>query len=306
VRSPTHPRLAYAALAAVCIFWGTTYLGIRIALESMSPAMLMFLRYALSSILMMVAVWATGATFPRGSELWRTAFYGVLTIGIGTGSLAVSELWLPSSMAAMIVTTQPFWMVGTEAWLGGERLQWRAIRGMLIGLAGVIVLFWPAVFEGGSNGLRRADLLAGFAMLQFGAMAWSYASIRQRNMRSGVHPFVSGAVQQLATAMVFAIPALAGPQPDQWTLRGLSAIVYLAVFGGVIGYSAYIYSMYHLPVALVSIYTYINPIVAVLLGWLFYRELFGWREAIAMLVIFAGVAVVKRASVPLRRAAAAE
>ena len=272
----------------------------------MSPAMLMFLRYTLSSVLMVAAVWVRGGAFPRGRELWRTASYGILTIGVGTGSLAVSELWLPSGVAAMIVTTQPFWMVGWEAWLSRGRLHWPSIGGMLIGLAGVLVLFWPAVFEGESTGLRRADLLAGFAVLQIGALAWSLGSIQQRNLRSGVHPFVSGAVQQIATAIVFAIPALAGPSPEQWSSRSLGAVVYLAVFGGVIGYSCYIYAMYHLPVALVSIYTYVNPIVAVLLGWLVYREPFGWRQASAMLVIFAGVTVVKRASVPLRRPAAAE
>jgi len=267
--------------------------------------MLMFLRYTLSGTLMMMGAWISGAAFPRGRELWLTAFYGLLTIGLGTGSLAVAELWVPSGLAAMIVTTQPFWMVGVEAWYTGERLHWPSIQGMLIGLAGVIVLFWPAVF-GGSNALRRGDLWAGFAVLQFGAVTWAFGSIAQRNIRSHVHPIVSGAVQQLATGIAFAIPALAGPHPDHWTRSGIGAVVYLAVFGGVVGYSSYIYSMYHLPVALVSIYTYINPIVAVFLGWLFYREVFGWREAAAMLVIFAGVAVVKRVSMPIRRGVPAE
>ena len=290
----------------MCILWGTTYVGIRIALESMTPAMVMFLRYVLSSVLMMAAVSVTGATFPRGRELWRTALNGVLTIGVGTGSLAFSQLWLPSGVAAMIVTTQPFWMVGTEAWLSRGRLHWPSVRGMLIGLAGVVVLFWPTVFEGRSTGLRRGDLLAGFALLQFGALAWSLGSIQQRNARSAAHPIVSGAIQQVATAVVFAVPALLGPYPEHWSPRGLSAVAYLAVFGGVIGYSSFIYAMHHLPVALVSVYSYVNPIVAVFLGWLFFREPFGWREAAAMLIIFAGVTVVKRASVPLRRAAAAE
>src|SRR5277367_5800798 len=114
---------AYIALASVCVFWGTTYLGIRIALESFSPETLMFLRYTTSGGLMLIGAKLTGARWPSFGELWRTALYGVLTIGFGTGSLAFAEQKLSSGLAALIVTTQPFWMTGVEALApGGERL----------------------------------------------------------------------------------------------------------------------------------------------------------------------------------------
>jgi drug/metabolite transporter (DMT)-like permease len=136
-------------------------------------------------------------------------------------------------------------------------------------------------------------MLGGFFLMQFGGLMWSIGSVEQRRMGTRVHPFVSGGVQQLATGIAFALPALLDGRHETWDTKGLLAITYLAVFGGIVGYSAFIYSMHHLPVALVSIYTYINPIVAVALGWWFYREPFGWRETVAMVVIFAGVAIVK-------------
>jgi drug/metabolite transporter (DMT)-like permease len=278
----------------VCLFWGTTYLGIRVGLESFSPAMLMSLRYLISGILMLIGARVAGAHLPRGHELWRTALYGALTIGMGTGSLALAEVWIPSGLAALIVSTQPFCMVGVEALMpGGERLRFSAVRGMLVGLAGVGFLVAPAGFTSATN---SQALLKGFVTLQIGAAFWSVGSIAQRRLATRAHPIVSGAVQQFATGLAFVIPALFQSRSAVWDAKGIGAVVYLAIFGGVIGYSAFIFSMDRLPVALVSIYTYVNPVIAVLLGWLFYREAFGWREVAAMLIIFAGVAMVKRSS----------
>ena len=278
----------------MCLFWGTTYLGIRVGLESFSPATLMCLRYLVSGILMLAGARVAGAHFPRAGELWRTALYGVITIGMGTGSLVLAEQWIPSGLAALIVSTQPFWMVGVDALTpGGEGLHWSAIRGMLVGLAGVAFLIAPAAFASATD---SQALLQGFVALQIGAAMWSAGSIAQRRLATRAHPIVSGAVQQFATGLAFVIPALLQSRAAVWDAKGIAAVMYLAVFGGIVGYSSFIFAMDRLPVALVSIYTYINPVVAVLLGWLFYREAFGWREAVAMLIIFAGVAMVKRSS----------
>jgi drug/metabolite transporter (DMT)-like permease len=285
---------AYVALACVCFFWGTTYLGIRIALESFSPAMLMCLRYLASGGVLFIGAILSGARMPGSHELWRTALFGILTIGCGTGSLAYAEQWMPSGFAALVVCTQPFWMVAVESLMpGGEPLHWSVMRGMLVGLAGVIILIAP---EAGGQGTAGTALIGGALLLQAGAVLWSLGSVSQKRMGGETHPFVNGAIHQLATGLVFAIPAFAGSHKQVWDAKGLAAIAYLAVFGGVVGYSSFLYSMHHLPVALVSIYTYINPIVAVVLGYVFYREPLGWREVAAMGVIFAGVALVKQAS----------
>jgi drug/metabolite transporter (DMT)-like permease len=286
---------AYIALACVCFFWGTTYLAIRIAVESVSPIRVMALRYLFSGGVLLLGARLLGARFPTRREAFRTALYGQLTIGISTGALSFAEVWIPSGMASLFASLQPFWLVGVEALTpGGERLHWPSIGGMLVGLAGVLLLLLPGGSAAAADqGTGMHTLLGGFVLLQFGALSWSVGSVRQKRLASRTHPFVSGGVQQLATGIVYAIPALLEPAHTEWTAKGLLAVLYLAVFGGLVGYSAFIYSIHHLPVAVASIYTYVNPIVAVALGWWFYREPFGWRETAAMFIIFSGVSIVK-------------
>lgn len=282
---------AYLALAAVCFFWGTTYVAIRMSLESMAPMVLVSARYLLSGGVMLVAALAMRVHLPRGRELWRTAVNGLLVLGIGNGCLALAQQWIPSGMAALFIGISPFWMVGMEALVpGGAKLHGPTIGGMLIGFAGAAMLVW--------SGTASADgaMLAGFLVLQLGSAGWSLGSILQRRQVSQTHPVVSGAVQQLATGVVAFIPAAFTLRQAEFTGRGSLAVLYLVVFGSIVGYSAYIYAMSKLPVAVVSIYTYINPVVAVWLGWLFYREPFGLREGVAMAVIFLGVGLVKRYS----------
>lgn len=290
-----HPHFwAYFALAAVCFFWGTTYLGIRMAIESMAPAVLVSLRYLISGGLLLSAAFFLRAHLPAGKELWYTALFGVIIIGIGNGCLAFAELWIPSGLAALFVTTSPFWMVGIEALIpGGDRLHSPTILGMLVGLGGSVLLVVPSSIHEGVSG----PLLRGFLTLQLGCCAWAFGSILQRRQTTKAHPVVSGAVQQLATGAVYVLPAwLARPHPLAWSGRSVGAVIYLVLFGSVVGYSAYIYALSHLPVSVVSIYNYVNPIVALFLGWWFYREPIGVLEILAMLIIFAGVALVKWSS----------
>ncbi len=288
---PSH-FTAYLALASVCFFWGTTYLGIRMALEWVHPLALMSLRYLISGAAMLGAAYAFKIHVPSGRELLHTALYGVITIGVGTGSLAFAELWIPSGLAALFVTLSPFWMVSVEALIpGGDRLHAPTILGMLVGLTGTLLLVGPSAVQQGWNG----PMLRGFLLLQFGSSGWALGSILQRRLRTKAHPVISAAVQQLATGIVFALVAVPLKKtPAVWSWRGAGAILYLAVFGGMVGYSAYVYVLTKLPVSVVSIYTYINPMVALCLGWLFYREHVGVREVGAMFVIFVGVAIVKR------------
>ena len=285
--------VAYLALACVCFFWGTTYLGIRIAVGELPPATLMCVRYLLSGSVLLMIARLRGAVFPKGRELWGTAFFGVLTIGVGTGTLTYAEVWVPSGLASLFVTTASFWLVATEAAMpGGEPLHGPTIAAMTIGAAGAALLVIP----GGSEfaaGYR--PIMKGFALIQIGYVGWSLGSILQRRQPSKAHPIVSAAVQQFAAGAAFIAPAVLQPQTTHWTKRGIEAMLYLAVFGGIIGYSAYVIAISRLPVAIASIYSYVNPLVAVLLGVWIYGEQFTAREGIAMGIIFAGVALVKRA-----------
>jgi drug/metabolite transporter (DMT)-like permease len=283
----------------VCIFWGTTYLGIRIALESFSPALLVSLRNLISGAITLSVAAMIGAHLPRGRDLALTACYGLMIIGMGNGTLAVAEQWIPSGLASLFVTTSPFWFVGIDALLpGGERLHAPTVRGLLLGFCGVLVLIAPAAWAAltGHSFASGGAIVAAFLLLQVSGASWALGSLLQRNRRSRAHPFVIGGVQQLSTGLTFLIPGAFQMRSAHWTASGMGAIVYLAIFGGIVGYSCYALALSRLPPAVVSTYTYINPVVAVFLGWWVYREHFGWREAGAMAVIFAGVAMVRKAS----------
>ena len=289
----------YLALAAVCLFWGTTYVAIRMALESFPPAILVSGRFIISGALLLAAAAARGAHLPNGRELGIAAVCGFLILGIGNGSLAWAELLIPSGLASLFITISPFWMVGIEAaFAGGERLHAPTIFGMLVGFAGTAMLVTPGL---NSKNLGT-DALVGFAITQVGVVAWAAGSIYQRRQPAKAHPVVTGAVQQLAAGLLFLPVAAMVPHASvAWSYRGVGAVIYLVVFGSIVGYSAYAYALDKLPVAVVSIYPYANTVVAVTLGWLIYREHFGAREAVAMAIIFAGVTVVKWQSRKLAR-----
>lgn len=288
-----HPLFKpYLALAAVCIFWGTTYLGIRMSLESFAPLQLVSIRYILSGSILLLFAAARGLYLPRGRELAAACFSGFLTLGIGNGALVFAEVLIPSGIAGLIVTISPFWMVGAEALLpGGERLHAPTVAGMGVGLLGAALLFTPDI---GSHAIDR-KLLDGFLILQLGMAGWSFGSIYQRRQLGKAHSVIAGGVQQLAAGLILApFALLISEHPIHWSFRGVAALLYLVCFGSLVGYSAYIYALDRLPVAIVSVYPYVNAVVAVGLGWLFYREQFGIREALAMVIIFAGVGIVKR------------
>jgi drug/metabolite transporter (DMT)-like permease len=290
-----HPLFKpYLALVAVCIFWGTTYLGIRMALETFPPMVLVCVRYLISGSIMLLFARARGLYLPKGREFAWACFSGLLTLGVGNGALVLSETMIPSGIAGLIVTISPFWMVGAEALLpGGERLHAPTIAGMAVGMAGAALLFTP---DPGTHGIDPG-LVTGFLVLQFGMAGWSFGSIVQRRQAGKAHPVIAGGVQQIAAGVAMIPLALLTPHNAlHWSTRGVCALLYLITFGSLVGYSAFVYCMDRLPVAIVSVYPYVNAVVAVTLGWLFYREPFGLRETAAMLIIFAGVAAVKRYS----------
>jgi drug/metabolite transporter (DMT)-like permease len=283
---------AWLALGTVCILWGTTYLAIRIALQSFPPFYLMGLRYFLSGIIMVAGARFWGAALPKGRNLWLTALYGITTIGFGTGLLCVAEQWVPSGLSALFIATQPFWMVIME-WIlsrGRHYPEVPTLIGLLIGIGGVAVLVAPAARQGGLNN----GIFFGFLMLQLGCAGWVTGALLQKRLGPVSHPIVAGAVQQLATGFCFGLLGLLFERmPVHVTPFALGGVLYLVVFGAIIGYSAFIYAMDRLPSTIVSVYTFVNPVVAVFLGWLLFREPFGTREIMAMVLIFIGIAIVR-------------
>jgi len=215
----------------------------------------------------------------------------LLVLGVGNSLLTISEQLIPSSLASLFIAMSPIWMVGIEAaFPGGERLTKGTAAGMAVGMLGAGMLVGPDAFAQGLSG----NVVRGFLLLQIGSVSWGLGSILQKRRKNESHPVASAAVQQFAAGLAFLPLALLERAPATWDGKGIGALLYLTVFGSIVGYTSYVIALRTLPISIVSLYTYINPVVAAALGWLFYREPFGRGEITAMLIIFLGVAIVKR------------
>src|SRR5215212_1379205 len=284
---------AYGAWAAVCFFWGTTYLAIAVGLESFQPTLFAGLRFLIAGgVLFFVMAWQRNARLPIGREWFDLGVVGLMLLGVGNGAVVWAEQWVPSGMAALLVATSPFWAAALErAQKDGERVGVRGLLGMAVGFGGLAMLVGPQLFGAELNG----KYLLGVGIIQVGCFFWQAGSVYAKRRPTGVSPLMASAVQMLLAGVVL---TLAGTLAGEWggmrfSARSAGALVYLVVFGSIVAYSAYMYAIQKLPISLVSTYSYVNPLVALALGWLVLSEPLGWREAGAALVILLGVALVK-------------
>ena len=292
------PTSAYVAWVAVCVIWGTTYLAIRIALETIPPGLLGGMRFTAAGLVLAAFVRARGYRLPPRRDWPMQAVIGLLMLGVGNGLVVVAELWIPSGIAAVGVASAPFWMTGIESMAGGERLDLRTVAGFCIGFGGIVVLIWPDLFHGGA---RNLTFTAGIVFAQLACLGWSIGSSLSKRWTARGNALGASAVQQLCGGLVMlAVGTVAGEwHAVAFTGRSLAAELYLVVFGSLGAYSAYVYALQHLPTATVSLYAYINPVIAVILGTLIAKEPFNPRVVIAAAMVLAGIAVV-RGRAPLR------
>ena len=286
---------AYGAWASVCFFWGTTYLAIRVGLETMPPMLFAGLRFLIAGALVFGFLRLfRRSPLPRGREWLDLSVVGLMLLGIGNGMVVWAEQWVASGMAALLVATAPFWVIGIESLVrDGERLTWRAAAGLLIGFGGLALLVGPDVL---GVSLSNSYIL-GILALQVACASWSAGTVYAKHRRTSVQPLMGAAVQMLIAGLALTlIGTVAGEWPAiRFSERSLGAFLYLIVFGSIVAYSSYTYAIQKLPLSLVSTYSYVNPVIAVLLGWAILSEPLGWRMALAMTIILAGVLLVKNA-----------
>jgi drug/metabolite transporter (DMT)-like permease len=233
---------------------------------------------------------------PARREWTALATLGVLLLGFGNGAVVWAEQTVPSGLTAVLVATAPFWMVGIDALMAdGEAITMRRVLGLAVGFAGIVLLVWPEIrFDGGSG------FLAGVVATQIACVGWalgsSYARQRGRGHASGENVLVTAAFEMLFGGMALLIVSLALHEPARltFTTRTAGALLYLIFVGAIGGFSAYAYALKHLPVATVSLYAYVNPIIAVVLGTLVLGEPYSARMIVAALVVFGGSALVRR------------
>jgi len=283
------------AFAAVYVLWGSTYLFIKYAIDTIPPFMLGASRFVVAGTLLYALARWRGAP-PASARDWRlAAITGVLMLGMGNMAVVWSELSVPSGIVALIVSTVPIWIVLMD-WLRprGVRPRTPVFFGLGLGLVGMGILIGPGAIVGKGH-VNEIGVL----VLFIGSLGWALGSILTRgggNRRSG-SPVIFSALQMLAAAVAMAVMSLVAREPATFSLSAVSlrsalSWVYLVLAGSIIGYTAYIYLLGAVSAAKAATYAYVNPVIAVFLGWAFANEPIGMRTVVAAVVILAGVAII--------------
>ncbi len=300
---------AYLALAAICIIWGTTYTTIKIAIRDFPPYLLVGIRQTSAGLLLLAWVLVTGraraAVFPKdaagrapggllsGQYLWRQALTGVLTITGGNGFITWGMQHVPSGLAAVIGSLTPVMVVLINlSWKGAERLNARIVAGVLLGFGGL-----GLIFREGWADFTNPDYRVGILCCFGSCFSWSMGTVMAKRWNDPrVSPGVNAGLQITAGG-------LGGFLLSMWldvnhtvhhTLPGWAAVLYLTLIGSALAFTLYMFALQHLSATVSSMYTYINPVVAILLGWLFLGERLTLWELTGMAVTISGVWMVNR------------
>lgn len=281
-----------AALLSVYVFWGGTYLAGRFALESTPPLVVGSIRFLVAGILMYGVEWLRGLS-PAGRREWRdAAVSGVLLLAFGNGALVWAQQYIPSGLAAVILGITPMWLVLIHwAWERGSRPNALILTGLALGFTGIVLLARGAAIEQGGSYLFGACLVMGCSFF------WALGSVYSKMSRQPRKPLQWVAMQMLCGGTVLFLAALFSGQWGRFdatalTAKSLGGILYLIFCGSFLGYASYIWLLNHAPASLAATYAYVNPLVAVLVGWLFAGETMGTRETVAGAVIIASVVLI--------------
>jgi drug/metabolite transporter (DMT)-like permease len=287
------PRAYVLAFATVYLVWGSTYLAIRVAVESMPPFALAAVRFALAGALLMTVLRARGAAWPTAGQWRAAAVSGFFLLLGGNGLVTWAERSVPSGVTALLIGSGPLFVVLVEwAWPGGSRPRPLTAIGMLLGFAGVAWLAAPWQ-NAGAESLPPA----GVAAILIACVSWAIGAIYGRHVHEPAPPFTAAAAQMLAGSVSLALVALVRGEFAGWdiastTVRSWTAFAYLVLVGSLAGYSAFVWLVKHASPAQTATYAYVNPVVAVFLGWLLLGEPVGPRTLAASAVILGAVVIV--------------
>lgn len=260
------------AFGLVYLFWGSTYLGIDIAVQTIPPALMCALRFSVAGAVMLAVCAATGRKILYSpKQIALAAVVGLLLLMGGNLTLSYAELVVPTGLAALIIAITPLWFLVLDSLLlGDHHISNRGKGGLALGILGLLILFWPEL-QAGTIGHR--EFWASLSLLA-GSFSWALGSVLSKRWQSGMDVFSSTGWQVAAAGVGNLVFALFNGDLSRvtWTPRGLGAVAYLVVCGSWIGYTAYIWLLEHVPTSKVSTYAYVNPVVAVFLGWLILHE----------------------------------
>jgi drug/metabolite transporter (DMT)-like permease len=281
------------AFAAIYLIWGSTYLAIRVAVETMPPFLMAAARFLIAGSLLFGFLKARGAAWPTAHQWRANAIIGTFLLLGGNGAVVWAEQFVPSGITALVIGIGPLFIVLTEwAWPGGLRPTAITLTALLLGFAGVTWLAAPWD-QGTGGGLH----LGGVAAILLGCVSWSIGSIYSRHAKHGAEPFLASSLQMIGGGGALLVLALLHGDLTRLDLaaiapRAWGAFAYLIGAGSLIGFSTFVWLMKHSTPARVATYAYVNPIVAVILGWLILAEPITSRTVVASLLIIAAVALI--------------
>jgi drug/metabolite transporter (DMT)-like permease len=290
----------WAALAAVYVAWGGTYLAIRVAIETLPPLLMASTRFLVAGALLYP--WAIRRGDRQGDRPTRRQWVAATIVGVslllgGNGMVVLAEQRVTSGITALLVATVPVWMVLLARFVLHERARWMEWLGLVVGFGGLALLAWP-------SGPQQLDPL-GIAMVVFASISWAAGSLYARRAPMPARPLVGVAMEMLAGGVALGIVGVLSGEltqvhPETFSFESIMGLLYLIVIGSWVAFSAYVWLLRVARTSLVSTYAYVNPIVAVLLGWLILSEPVTVRTLFAGLVILVGVALIvtARSAVP--------
>lgn len=286
--------LVIAAFAAVYLIWGSTYLAIRFAVETLPPFLLAGVRFTVAGSVLSAIALARGAEQPSKTNWKAAAIVGLLLFPAGNGVVVWSETRIDSGLAALLVATEPLWIVLLVWARGGRSARPRAlaIAGIVAGFIGLIVLVGPRSLSGAGN----VDLAAALALVG-ASCSWAIGSVYAMRAPLPKAPLLAAGLEMVAGgAALLLIAVLSGEvrhvDPALVSGRSVAALIYLIIFGSLIGFTSYSWLVGTVSAARLSTYAYVNPVIAVILGWAVAGEAITWRIAIAAGIIVGAVVLI--------------
>jgi drug/metabolite transporter (DMT)-like permease len=290
------PWKIWTALWIVYIVWGSTYLGISLMVETIPPLLGAGARFIVVGLLLLpILAWRKGLSVlrPSRAELLSAGFVGLMLPG-ANAVISVAEKTVPSGLAALLVASIPLWVILLRR-LSGERVQARSILAVLVGFGGLALILHP---EGDAT-------IAGLLACVGAALMWALGSFASPRISLPRDPFTSTAWQSLLGGLIIVVVALIGGEgsdlhPAEWSTRSIAGLVYLITFGSLLAFTSYAWLLQNAPISKVSTYAYVNPVVAIALGWLFLDEGITALTLVGAGIIVASVALVIRSEAPAK------
>jgi drug/metabolite transporter (DMT)-like permease len=285
--------IAYIALGAVCLIWGTTYLALRIAVLHFPPFLFTAIRQVTAGLLLVGFMFAfTKTAMPSAKHIFRQAIGGFFLISMGNGLVAWSEMHIPSGIAAIICSLMPMVVILINLSVNREEKPTvPIIMGVAIGLAGIVMIFGEHIGE-----FSKVEYLIGILMTLVAVLSWATGSIWIKKHNTDSNPFLNAGLQMFFGGLLVLPFSLMFDDLSSvsWSPEAIYSLLYLIVFGSIIAYAAYSYALRKLPMTIVSLYAYVNPLVAVVLGWMVLDEKLNTKIGVAILITIAGIYIVNR------------